>query len=50
MRSDPWFGTLVTATSPPWACTMALTRLKPNPLPRWERLLVKTHPALHKKG
>ena len=30
---------LSTVTLPPWASTTALTRLKPNPSPRWVRLL-----------
>src|SRR5206468_6599734 len=38
-NSEPWSTLLETVTLPPCASTTALTRLKPRPSPRWERLL-----------
>ena len=38
-NSEPWLTWLSTLIFPPWASTTALTRLKPRPRPRWERLL-----------
>jgi hypothetical protein len=38
VKVDPWPTLLWTETAPPWASTMALTRLRPRPRPRCERL------------
>src|SRR5437879_3824106 len=38
-NSEPSLTLLATVTLPPWAWTTALTRLKPSPKPRCERLL-----------
>jgi len=39
VNSEPWSAWLETVVLPPWASTTALTRLRPRPRPRWERLL-----------
>ena len=39
VKIDPWPGWLLTTAVPPWASTKALTRLRPRPRPRRERLL-----------
>jgi len=39
VNSEPWSTWLETVALPLWASTTALTRLRPRPRPRWERLL-----------
>jgi len=39
VNSEPWLTWLATVTLPPWASTTALTKLRPRPRPRWDRLL-----------
>src|SRR6188768_1700181 len=38
VKTDPYPGSLETSTVPPWAYTMAFTRLNPRPSPRDVRL------------
>src|ERR1043166_9004345 len=46
-NSDPSLTWLETVTVPPWAWTTALTRLKPSPKPRCERLLSPRYRRIH---